>query len=161
MTTVGRKRSLNISFLMIIGGWLILTFPRKFWMLYVGRTVLGLGHGLSAPVVPVYIGEVAETRIRGRLLSMYTINFTLALMTCYILGYFFRMYVLTLVITVILTCFGLCLFWIPESPYYRVSICVIIPFSTHCLYISYQCTERKKLKRLWNGLDAGLMLKVR
>ena len=39
----------------------------------VGRFVLGIGIGISAVVVPTYLGEVAPARLRGRMVELYEV----------------------------------------------------------------------------------------
>lgn len=41
--------------------------------LVIGRFVLGIGIGISAVVVPTYLGEVAPARLRGRMVELYEV----------------------------------------------------------------------------------------
>lgn len=48
-------------------------------MLVLGRFVVGVGIGMSAVVVPAYLGEVAPAKLRGRIVSGYEVS-TLAVL---------------------------------------------------------------------------------
>lgn len=43
-------------------------------MLVVGRFVVGVGIGVSAVVVPTYLGEVAPAKYRGRVVELYEVG---------------------------------------------------------------------------------------
>jgi MFS transporter, SP family, solute carrier family 2 (myo-inositol transporter), member 13 len=54
-------------------------------MLVLGRLVVGLGIGISAVVVPAYLGEVAPPHLRGRVVEVYEVMLC-AGMLCAALG---------------------------------------------------------------------------
>jgi hypothetical protein len=52
-------------------------------MMVVGRFVVGLGVGLASCIVPLYIGELAPTKIRGRLVVLNNVAITLGQLVAY------------------------------------------------------------------------------
>ena len=48
--------------------------------LVVGRLLTGLGIGVSAVVVPAYLGEVAPAKIRGRIVECYELMLCLGML---------------------------------------------------------------------------------
>lgn len=48
-----------------------------------GRFIIGLGVGLASCVVPLYIGELAPTKIRGRLVTINVVAITLGQVFAY------------------------------------------------------------------------------
>ncbi len=42
--------------------------------LFICRFVSGFGIGILSAVVPLYISETAETKVRGRLISVYQVR---------------------------------------------------------------------------------------
>ena len=49
--------------------------------LTVGRVLIGLGIGVSAVVVPAYLGEVAPARVRGRIVEVYEVMLCLGMLS--------------------------------------------------------------------------------
>lgn len=46
-------------------------------ILLVGRVIVGVAVGISAVTVPVYLGELAPARLRGRLVESYEVMLTI------------------------------------------------------------------------------------
>lgn len=65
-TLIGRCYSMIIYELLVIVGWIILTIPVALWMLIGGRILQGIGVGGLCAIIPAYIGEITEPRIRGK-----------------------------------------------------------------------------------------------
>ena len=55
-----------------------------------GRFIIGSGVGLASCVVPLYIGELAPTKIRGRLVTINVVAITLGQVFAYGGSVFFR-----------------------------------------------------------------------
>lgn len=121
MSKVGRKPTLITYSMAMLLGWAVLTFAAAKWMLYVGRVLMGVGFGGSGVVVPIYIGEIAEKSIRGRLIAFFEVNIQTGIFFSYILGYFFQVFTQTLISLIIMAGFAIAMIFIPESPRYHVS----------------------------------------
>ncbi|KAG0235129.1 myo-inositol transporter [Actinomortierella wolfii] len=67
---VGRKPVTLLSSVIFIVGAALMTFAHTYWLLLLGRVVVGVGVGLAALVVPLYIGELAPSAYRGRLVTL-------------------------------------------------------------------------------------------
>ena len=48
-----------------------------------GRFIVGLGVGLASCIVPLYIGELSPTKIRGRLVTINGVAITLGQVVAY------------------------------------------------------------------------------
>ena len=48
-----------------------------------GRLIVGLGVGLASCIVPLYIGELAPAKIRGRLVTINVVAITLGQVVAY------------------------------------------------------------------------------
>ncbi|KAK1843887.1 quinate permease [Colletotrichum chrysophilum] len=71
----GRKWCITIATIIFLAGASIQTGSRGIVALVMaGRCIAGLGIGASAPVIPVYIAEVAPPTIRGKLVGFYEIG---------------------------------------------------------------------------------------
>lgn len=59
----GRKYTLLLASLPKLLGFLMLTYGNAVWMLYFGRSAMGLSDSLTFTVVPIYASEVASVSI--------------------------------------------------------------------------------------------------
>ncbi|KAI8362905.1 hypothetical protein B0O80DRAFT_1818 [Mortierella sp. GBAus27b] len=73
---VGRKPVTLLSSVIFVIGAVLMTFAHQYWLLLLGRVVVGVGVGLAALVVPLYIGELAPSTYRGRLVTMNVLMIT-------------------------------------------------------------------------------------
>lgn len=118
---IGRKNTLLLSGIPPIIAYIFLTFANETYYIYIGRFLCGLSAGTGLTIIPIYIGEIAQSNNRGFLGCL--LVFFLALGGLYI--YFISPIVslqmlsaLNIIIPIIfLVLFGL---FVPESPYYYV-----------------------------------------
>lgn len=45
---------------------LIITYATSVWHLYAARLLAGIATGVSCAVAPMYVGEIAESSVRGK-----------------------------------------------------------------------------------------------
>jgi SP family facilitated glucose transporter-like MFS transporter 8 len=62
----GRKPVIACLTIPFITSWSIIYFATDVWQLYVARLIAGSCLGGITATVPMYIGEIAETSIRGK-----------------------------------------------------------------------------------------------
>ncbi|KAJ6353999.1 hypothetical protein OIU76_002933 [Salix suchowensis] len=112
----GRKRTMWLSEIFCISGWLVIAFAKDVWWLYIGRLSLGVGVGLITYVVPVYIAEITPKNHRGGFTSAQQLMLSLGFALIYFIGniIYWRTLSLIVLIPCILQLVGL--FFIPESP---------------------------------------------
>ena len=81
--TIGRKITILIAalFFTIFSFWGSVT--QTFAILYWTRFCLGLAVGSASFVVPMYLSEIAPTRIRGAMISMYQFFITIGILGIY------------------------------------------------------------------------------
>jgi MFS family permease len=72
----GRRKAILGSALVFGIGSLFLMISNGYWMLVVGRIILGLGIGVASLTTPVYIAEAALPEMRGRLVTVNTLMIT-------------------------------------------------------------------------------------
>lgn len=63
----GRPASMMLFEGFLLVGWAMLVLPTSVWILSAGRMIQGIGVGALCVVIPSYIGEIAESRMRGKL----------------------------------------------------------------------------------------------
>lgn len=64
---IGRRPVLILASVIFTLGAIIMAASVKAWMLLIGRAVVGVGIGLAAMAVPMYIAELAPADMRGKL----------------------------------------------------------------------------------------------
>src|SRR5205823_628222 len=67
---LGRRRLIMIAAVVFIAGALVCAFAPTVAVLVAGRVILGLAVGSAALVVPLYLSEIAPTKIRGAITSL-------------------------------------------------------------------------------------------
>ncbi|KAG0334790.1 myo-inositol transporter [Podila horticola] len=83
---MGRKPVTLLSSIVFIVGAALMTFAHQYWLLLLGRVVVGVGVGLAALVVPLYIGELAPSAYRGRLVTMNVLLITGGQLVAYLVS---------------------------------------------------------------------------
>ncbi|KAG0056396.1 myo-inositol transporter, partial [Gryganskiella cystojenkinii] len=83
---VGRKPVTLMASMIFIIGAVLMTFAHHYWLLLLGRVVVGVGVGLAALVVPLYIGELAPSAYRGRLVTMNVLLITGGQLVAYLVS---------------------------------------------------------------------------
>jgi SP family myo-inositol transporter-like MFS transporter 13 len=66
----GRKPIIMVSDVIFTLGAALMYFAPSIPFLMAGRLIVGLGIGISALVIPVYISEIAPVHLRGTLMSI-------------------------------------------------------------------------------------------
>lgn len=84
------------------------------------RFVLGLGTGISYTVLPMYLGEIADDKIRGALGSLIPLISNSGMLVAYCVGPWVDLMAFAIVGGALPVIFGLMFVWMPESPYFLV-----------------------------------------
>lgn len=120
MDKYGRKVSLLLSALPLFLGWILIIFAKSVWYLYVARCLAGFGTAFCNIVTSVYIGEIADKDIRGKLGTAYTLLKLVAYLMVYGCGPFVSYTVLGVVCALVPVVFFATFIFMPETPYYLI-----------------------------------------
>lgn len=115
---IGRKWSLYITAIPFIASWILTYLAHSWILLFVGKLIAGLSIGAVFNMIPTYLGELVEKRIRGAASAMIGLFLNLGQTTMYAVGPVVDAKILALIGLVPSVVFFLLLPWIPESPYY-------------------------------------------
>ncbi|CAL0320431.1 unnamed protein product [Lupinus luteus] len=85
---LGRKQTMLIAGFFFIIGTVLNSVGNTLILLIVGRIILGCGVGFANQAVPVFLSEIAPTRIRGALNIMFQLNITIGILIANIVNYF-------------------------------------------------------------------------
>ncbi|GAA5835612.1 hypothetical protein JCM11251_002976 [Rhodosporidiobolus azoricus] len=90
---IGRKWVIGLADLIFIIGAIMQAVaygPNSYWVMAVGRLIIGFGVGLASLVVPLYIGELSPTSLRGRLVTLNVVAITFGQVVAYLLNLAFQ-----------------------------------------------------------------------
>ncbi|XP_075227865.1 facilitated trehalose transporter Tret1-like isoform X2 [Lycorma delicatula] len=114
----GRKPCINFSVLLYFISWLLIIFVYSVPALYLARILQGMGLGITFTIVPMYLGEIAETRIRGALTTWFQTMFHVGLVYEYCIGPYFSYETVAYASIALPVIFFIAFMCQPESPYY-------------------------------------------
>lgn len=95
-------------------------FANSIEVLYLARVISGITHGSTYTLVPMYLGEIASDKIRGSILTIFTIMNKIGYVYAFSIGPYFsiRLTILCGLLPPLL--FLILVAWLPETPYYLV-----------------------------------------
>lgn len=121
MQKIGRKSALIIFLFPICMGWIATIFARTSIMFYAGRLFNGFSCGAFSVIIPVYLAEISDKRIRGKIITLFQILLFDGILFSYILGYPLNLFWMNITSACLVAIYSIGLFFIPESPWYLVS----------------------------------------
>lgn len=113
---IGRKRTLMIAQMFVLVGWIVVYFAKQFFLLLIGRFLIGLGKGISLPVTIMLNSEIALIKIRGTLSMMSSLAITIGFLYSLIMAATFSLKNLIILSMVPSLIFLLLSIFLPESP---------------------------------------------
>lgn len=114
----GRKVGILISSGMYLTSWLLLGIAKVPVLLYIGRFCAGLGKGVTFAVVPMFIGEIASTPIRGALCVVFGVALYVGTTFEYVVGPMVSFHIMILLSGILPLVLFATIPLVPESPYF-------------------------------------------
>lgn len=118
MEKYGRKFALLLSGVPMFIGWLLIIWGDSVWFLYASRFLAGTGVSFCNIVSSVYIGEIAEKDIRGKLGTSFSLLKLIGYLLVFSVGPFVSYKMLAVVCASVPLIFFASFYRMPESPYY-------------------------------------------
>lgn len=122
MDKFGRKNTLLYMSIFPISSWIIILFATKPYHLYIARFLGGIQMGFVYTILPNYIAEISEPKIRGSLSNLMQIMLNVGGLYEYTIGPYVSYNTLIYASLSIPIIFVITFIWMPESPYYNVMI---------------------------------------
>ncbi|OWR41380.1 facilitated trehalose transporter Tret1 like protein [Danaus plexippus plexippus] len=117
---IGRRYVIMISNIPLLLGWLLAGVASDLPTLYAARIMWGCATGMQFATVPLYIGEIAEDKIRGSLSALFLLFINIGFLLAYAIGPYSSYWGLT-ASGGILSLFYVPFTWlIPETPFFLV-----------------------------------------
>ncbi|XP_034943114.1 facilitated trehalose transporter Tret1-like [Chelonus insularis] len=120
--TLGRKNSMFLGGLPLIVSWAMMCVSQNLWVLIIARIMAGLSLGVSFCVSPLYLGEIASTKLRGMIGSTYGIMANAGILFSFIIIPYLSMSVASGVFLSISVVVQVALYFILESPYFLMLV---------------------------------------
>lgn len=115
---LGRKSLILMTAASNLACWLIAYFAETVPVLLLSRFFGGLGLGTIMLVGPMYTGEIADSRIRGTLGTLFQIMIYVGILLIFCIGPNMSLATLALICSVFPIIFFCTFIWMPESPYF-------------------------------------------
>ncbi|KAL9959646.1 hypothetical protein ACROYT_G032986 [Oculina patagonica] len=113
---IGRKFAIIVGAIPLELGWLLIFFAKNRMMLYSGRIITGVGCGIEALAVAVYVAEISLAHQRGLLGAVNQLAVITGIILGYLLGYFFYWDWLALLACIPPAVLFVLMPWMPGSP---------------------------------------------
>lgn len=84
---LGRRLTMLIAGLFFVAGVVLNAAAQDLAMLIIGRILLGCGVGFANQAVPLFLSEIAPTRIRGGLNILFQLNVTIGILFANLVNY--------------------------------------------------------------------------
>ncbi|XP_060535410.1 facilitated trehalose transporter Tret1-like [Cylas formicarius] len=114
--TFGRKTLILLSSLPLFTGWIAIALARSKAVLFTARLCAGIGSGISFTMVPMYLGEISETQVRGSISSICPLSVVVGILLINVLGIYFPIDTAAYLSCVLPLVMSLLFVWMPESP---------------------------------------------
>lgn len=116
----GSKTSIFITSIPISFCWICTIVANNVTWLYVARLLGGMGLGMSYSCFALYLGEIADPKIRGALVTLGMTGMSSGNLVICIMGTYLTMVIsscITLLLSLIVTALFL---WLPDTPHHHV-----------------------------------------
>jgi MFS transporter, SP family, galactose:H+ symporter len=84
---LGRRATIVVAAGLFIAGALIEALAPDAYVLVVGRLLVGFGVGVASVAAPLYAAELAPSRLRGRMVTLYQLAITIGIFVAYFADY--------------------------------------------------------------------------
>uniref|UniRef100_U5EQL0 Facilitated trehalose transporter Tret1 n=1 Tax=Corethrella appendiculata TaxID=1370023 RepID=U5EQL0_9DIPT len=121
MNAIGRWLTMLLLVIPFTIGWALIIWAQHVSMFMVGRVFLGIAGGAFCVTAPMYIGEIAQSEIRGTLGTFFQLMVTIGILFVYAVGAGVNVFILSIICGIIPLVFGLIFYFMPESPHYLVA----------------------------------------
>lgn len=120
MKRFGRKWTMLSLVVPFTVGWCLVAWAQNFWMLLIGRFIIGVASGAFCISAPQYSAEIAEKEVRGTIASFVQLLNITGILFVYLIGPYMSVFWTNIVCGIIPLVFALIFFFMPESPVYLV-----------------------------------------
>lgn len=121
MDKIGRKKTLLLTEIPSIIGWLLIAFASGVHHIYIGRLLTGLCSGMVGAPARVYTSEITQPHLRGMLGALAAVSISFGVLFQYTIGAYASWRTLSLCSAAIPVIALVLMYMMPESPNYLVA----------------------------------------
>ncbi|XP_043474723.1 facilitated trehalose transporter Tret1-like [Leptopilina heterotoma] len=115
---IGRKNTLLLSALPGLIGWCLIIFAKNYIHLYIARLLTGISQGSTLNCLVIYLTEISEKNIRGRLVNILHLSLSFGVFVFSAISAFTSYYILNISAALLMLLFLFVFPLSPETPYY-------------------------------------------
>lgn len=115
---IGRKKSMLLVSPLYFIAWIMIAYSGSKYIFHAARILSGIADGIAFTTFPMYLGEIADSKIRGLLCSSIPITTVLGFMLIAIVGSMYSIKDAALISSVLPIVHFVLFSFMPESPYY-------------------------------------------
>ncbi|CAG9810060.1 unnamed protein product [Chironomus riparius] len=98
--------------------WTLTYVSTNVFHLYAARTVAGFCGGGQLRIVPLFIGELAESNVRGKLGAFFPLGLNLGIFLIFVIGTYIDYFIIPFVIFPFIVAYFVLMLFLPETPQY-------------------------------------------
>uniref|UniRef100_A0A182P8A2 Major facilitator superfamily (MFS) profile domain-containing protein n=1 Tax=Anopheles epiroticus TaxID=199890 RepID=A0A182P8A2_9DIPT len=155
----GRKTSLLATAVPLICFWGCVAFGTTVEVLYVARLLAGLGAAGVFLLVPMYITEIAEDRIRGTLGSLFILFLNIGTLVSFVMGSYLSYHMTAYILFALPIVFLALFLQFPETPQYLIRRNRVRDAESSLKYLRGYTSTPDHLEMLRSEMD-GLLVQV-
>ncbi|KAK4874658.1 hypothetical protein RN001_014018 [Aquatica leii] len=118
LSKIGHKNIFFCCSVLFLTSWILVTVSNSLTLLVTGRIIGGLAGGAQISILQLYVGEIADKNIRGKLAVFPTANAQVGLLIGLGIGPFVSFQAYSIICAVIALVYGVTVLFIPQSPYF-------------------------------------------
>ncbi|XP_049812303.1 facilitated trehalose transporter Tret1-like [Schistocerca nitens] len=115
---LGRKTALLLCAPPLLASWLMVALAQDAALLFVARALGSVSVGVAFMTTPMYLGEIAEDRLRGAVTTLYQVLLNVGTLYSYAVGAYVSFATLAWACLAPPLAFAASFIWMPESPYF-------------------------------------------
>lgn len=115
---LGRKKSILITTLPYLSSWLLIAFGKDIKTLLTAKFLVGIADGITYTILPMYVGEIAEDDIRGKLGNCMTVMFDSGSLFLYSVAPWISIQSMAQIGSIFPIILFMLIIFMPETPYY-------------------------------------------
>lgn len=121
MDKIGRKKTLLLTEIPSILGWLLIAFSTNVYHIYLGRLLTGLASGMVGAPARVYTSEITQPHLRGMLGALASVSISFGVLFQYTIGGYASWRTVAMCSAVVPIIALVLMYMMPESPNYLVA----------------------------------------
>ncbi|XP_035735451.1 facilitated trehalose transporter Tret1-like [Vespa mandarinia] len=118
----GSKKTILICSIPMSLCWIFVIIADRIFWLYLGRIAGGIGMGMSYSCFSLYLGEIADSNIRGALVTIAMAGSSCGNLFIFVMGCYLSIRISAIVNLIFSIILMILFIWLPDSPHHLIKI---------------------------------------